>query len=91
MYNTALILSQFCSHLYVMVPYNHYHILTVVSTAISSPTVTHSPVMMGGVNVAAAVAIPVVLILVISVVVGVILCVRYYRNKREGLQLIIII
>ena len=52
-----------------------------------SPTVTHSPVMMGGVNVAAAVAIPVVLVLlllVIGVVVGV-GCYYYLHNHIRGL------
>ena len=43
-------------------------------TVTPSPTVTHSPVMMGGVNVAAAVAIPVVLVLLLLLllVIGVV-------------------
>ena len=38
-------------------------------TVTPSPTVTHSPGMMGGVNVAAAVAIPVVLVLLLLLLV----------------------
>ena len=39
----------------------------IYSTAISSPTVTQSPVMMGGVS-AAAVAIPVVMLVLVPVI-----------------------
>ena len=60
-------------------------ILTPILTAIPtrptvspSPTVTHSPVMMRGVNVAAAVAIPVVLLLLL-LVIGVVGVVGYYK------------
>ena len=58
---------------------------SIVATVTPSPTVTQSPVMMGGVNIAAAVAIPVVLViilllllLVVGVVVGAVL---YLKNK----------
>ena len=55
-----------------------------------SPTVTHSPTMMGGVNVA-AIAIPVVLVLLLLLVIGVVMVgVGYYYHvcnyKRQGLS-----
>ena len=60
-------------------------------TVTPSPLVTHSPVMMGGVNLAAAVAIPVVLVLLL--VIGVVVMgvgTGYYLcyHKRQGLKLI---
>ena len=44
--------------------------VSAVSTVISSPIVTQSPELMGGVNLAAAVAISVVLLLIIALVIG---------------------
>ena len=62
----------------------------VVSAVTPSPTVIHSPVMMGGVNVAAAVAIPVVLVLLLLLVIGVVVgVVGYYKNYPKGLELIV--
>ena len=67
--------------------------LTVIPTVTPSSTVTHqSPVMMGGINVAAAVAIPVVLVLlllvqVVGVVVVVVVVVGYYYHK-QGVEVI---
>ena len=60
-----------------------------ILTLIPSPTVTQSPVMMGGDNVAAAVAIPVVLILLLMVIGVVVVGVGYYLcyHKRQGLKL----
>ena len=55
-------------------------ILTAIPTVSPSPTVTQSPVMMGGVNVAAAVAIPVVLVLLLLLLlIGVVGVVGYYK------------
>ena len=54
-----------------------------------SPTVTQSPVMMGGVN-AAAVAIPVVLgLLLLLLVIAVVVGVGYYYLCYQGLKLIL--
>ena len=60
-----------------------------------SPTVTHSPVMVGGVNVAAAVAITVVLVLLLLLlVIGVVVVgVGYYHvcnYKKQGLGKILL-
>ena len=46
-----------------------------------TPTVTHSPEMMGGVNVAAAVAIPVVLLLLLVIGVVVVVGAVIYLHK----------
>ena len=46
-----------------------------------SPMVTQSPVMMGGVNVAAAVAIPVVLVLLLVLIGAVVGLYLYCQNK----------
>ena len=97
-----LLLSQL-SKVYLSVWYQRYYcfhslclhtytVATLVDTIMltPSPTVTHSPVMMGGVNVAAAAAIPVVLLLllVIGVMVAVV-SMSYYLcyHKIQGLKL----
>ena len=61
-------------------------ILTAIPTVTPSPTVTQSPAMMRGVNVAAAVAVPVVLLLLL-LVIGVVGVVGYYKccQINEGL------
>ena len=53
------------------------------STVTPSPTVTQSPVMMGGVNIAAAVAIPVVLVLLL-LLIGVVMGVVIISQKKKG-------
>ena len=50
-------------------------------TVTPSLIVTHSPGMMGGVNVAAVVAIPVVLILLLVLVIGVVMGLLLFRRK----------
>ena len=56
---------------------------SIVATVTPSPTVTQSPVMMGGVNIAAAVAIPVVLVLLLLLlVVGVVVGAVLYLKKK---------
>ena len=68
--------------------------ITTTPTVIASPTVTHSPVMVGGVNVAAAVAIPVVLVLLVVcvVVVGTVtVYVPVFMKRTKGLLLIYIV
>ena len=66
-----------------------YMCVCVCPVTTPSPTVTRSPEMMGGLNIAAAVAIPVVLLLlllllVIGVVVGTVLHV-YLKSPKHGL------
>ena len=64
------------------------HAATTPTSVIVSPTVTHSPVMMGGVNVV-AIAIPIVLVLlvVVGVIVGTVaVCVLVYINQSKSLQ-----
>ena len=61
------------------------HAETTSTSVIVSPTVTHSPVMMGGVNVV-AVAIPIVLVLlVVGVMMGtVVVCLLVYAKRKKS-------
>lgn len=62
------------------------HAATTPTSVIVSPTVTHSPVIMGGVNIV-VVAIPIVLVLlVVGVMVGTVaVCVLVYVNPPKSL------
>ena len=63
---------------------------TLIGTPIltPSPTVTQSPVMMGGINVGIAVAIPVVLVLLLLVIGVVVVVGLYLCRHKQGLELI---
>ena len=63
------------------------HAATTPTSVIMSPTVTHSPVMMGGVIVV-AIAIPIVLVLlIVGVMVGTVaVCVLVYVKQKRSLQ-----
>ena len=58
---------------------------STVATVTPSPTVTHSPVMMGGVNVAAAVAVVLVLLLLLVVGVTVVVVGAVLYLNKPGL------
>ena len=69
-----------------------YNAYTLIGTPTVTHTVTQSPVMVGGVNVAAAVATPVVLVLLLLVICVMVVGYYYLRcHKKQGLKQILIL
>ena len=67
----------------VYIQMNHFDLTLAAVTP--SPTVTHTPVVMEGFNIAAAVSIPFVLLLLL--VIGVVVVVGYYLYcKNRGMR-----